>query len=141
VLHTGFECSFQSTYYSQCCPPGGCNAELGAPLLATTEGQASFKAATASKTEDAHAFAVAKLAAAIAAQPTAVTVEGDDACKNKAFGQCGGIGYNGDKCCPAGYNCTYDNDYYSGCNLEDLCLVVQYGQCGGVDKCEWCRQR
>lgn len=30
------------------------------------------------------------------------------------------------------YNCTYSNDYYSGCSLEDQCLIVQYGQCGGT---------
>ena len=52
---------------------------------------------------------------------------------NVAWDQCGGDGYEGATCCPAGYDCTYDNDYYSGCSLEDLCLVVQYGQCGGVD--------
>jgi hypothetical protein len=63
--------------------------------------------------------------------------KGADDCANVAFGQCGGIGFSGAKCCPAGYNCTYSNDYYSGCNLEDLCLVVQYGQCGGLDKCKY----
>ena len=34
---------------------------------------------------------------------------------------------------PPGYNCTVDNEWYSGCALEDLCLVVQFGQCGGTD--------
>jgi len=60
------------------------------------------------------------------------TVMGDDTCENDAWGQCGGSGYSGSSCCPLGYDCKFDNDYYSGCSLADLCLVVQYGQCGGT---------
>ena len=57
---------------------------------------------------------------------------GDD-CSNAAWDQCGGTGFGGDSCCPAGYNCTYQNEWFSGCSLEDLCLVIQFGQCGGTD--------
>jgi len=59
---------------------------------------------------------------------------GDDDCKNGAWDQCGGEGWTGDTCCPAGYDCTVENDWYSGCALEDLCLVVQFGQCDGIDE-------
>jgi len=72
------------------------------------------------------------LCAALAAPVLAS--KGDDDCASAPFDQCGGIGFDGDTCCPAGYECDYANDYYSGCNLEDLCLVVQFGQCGGVDE-------
>jgi hypothetical protein len=61
-------------------------------------------------------------------------LKGDDGCANAAWDQCGGTDFKGDSCCPPGYDCTYSNDYYSGCSLEDLCLVVQFGQCGGVDE-------
>lgn len=58
---------------------------------------------------------------------------GGDDCSNAAWDQCGGTGFGGDSCCPAGYNCTYQNEWFSGCSLEDLCLVIQFGQCGGTD--------
>ena len=61
-----------------------------------------------------------------------VDVQGDDECPNAPFDQCGGTGWTGPTCCSPGYNCTYDNEWYSGCNLEDLCLTVQYGQCAGT---------
>jgi hypothetical protein len=62
----------------------------------------------------------------------AVDVEGDDKCPNAPFDQCGGNDFTGDTCCSPGYNCTFSSEWYSGCNLEDLCLTVQYGQCAGT---------
>jgi endoglucanase len=32
-----------------------------------------------------------------------------------AWGQCGGIGYNGPTTCVSGYSCVYSNDWYSQC--------------------------
>ena len=60
----------------------------------------------------------------------------DDAaeCPVLAWGQCGGIGYVGETCCPIGYACVYDNEYYSGCQLKELCFTEGFGQCDGVDK-------
>jgi hypothetical protein len=69
----------------------------------------------------------------LAAGAAAALLKGDDDCSNEAWAQCGGTGWAGDTCCPPGYNCTVDNDWFSGCALEDLCLVVQFGQCGGTD--------
>jgi len=68
----------------------------------------------------------------ILALALAAKVAADD-CVNDAWAQCGGDGFTGDACCPAAYECKYENDYYSGCSLKDLCLVVQFGQCDGVD--------
>jgi hypothetical protein len=64
---------------------------------------------------------------------SAALLKKDDDCDNAPWDQCGGTNFQGETCCPAGYDCTYSNDYFSGCSLEDLCLVVQFGQCGGTD--------
>ena len=50
-----------------------------------------------------------------------------------AYEQCGGSGYNGKTCCVAGYECTEDNEYFSGCTPIPVCTNPAYGQCGGVD--------
>ncbi|KAF1958894.1 endoglucanase D precursor [Byssothecium circinans] len=34
---------------------------------------------------------------------------------NTPYGQCGGLGYTGDKTCPDGYACQVQNDYYHQC--------------------------
>lgn len=48
-------------------------------------------------------------------------------CTNARYGQCGGIDSDGkpwtkagghDTCCPDGFTCTYQNQYYSQCNPE-----------------------
>jgi len=55
-------------------------------------------------------------------------------CSNKEFDQCGGKGFTGPTCCQQGIdNCTVVNAYYSQCQPLDLCLVPQFGQCGGQD--------
>jgi hypothetical protein len=77
-------------------------------------------------------IALLALAVGAAVAKFAVDVQGDDQCANAPFAQCGGDGWTGDTCCSPGYNCTFSNEYYSGCSPEDLCLTVQYGQCAGT---------
>jgi hypothetical protein len=36
-------------------------------------------------------------------------------CSNVAYGQCGGIGFQGTSCCPDGYYCKVHSDYFSQC--------------------------
>merc|ERR1711939_682016 len=38
---------------------------------------------------------------------------------SRAYGQCGGKSYYGSTCCPSGYSCDYDNDWYSQCRPGD----------------------
>jgi len=55
-------------------------------------------------------------------------------CSNKEYAQCGGKSFSGDTCCQEYDNCTVVNQYYSQCMPKDLCLVPDFGQCGGTDK-------
>ena len=61
----------------------------------------------------------------------------------QGYEQCGGVDADqkpwgsepGEKtCCLAGYTCSKDNEYYSGCKPEPFCANADYGQCGGVDQ-------
>jgi len=45
-------------------------------------------------------------------QSTSTTVQ--ENCSNK-YGQCGGNGFNGPKCCSQGSTCQYVNEWYSQC--------------------------
>jgi len=54
-------------------------------------------------------------------------------CGNAEFAQCGGQGYAGDTCCPEYDECKFVNTFFSQCQPRGLCLVPQYGQCGGSD--------
>lgn len=40
---------------------------------------------------------------------------GVSGCSNQAFGQCGGNGFAGSTCCPAGSKCTVETEWWSAC--------------------------
>ncbi|GAA5867302.1 hypothetical protein JCM3774_003538 [Rhodotorula dairenensis] len=55
-------------------------------------------------------------------------------CPVAEYGQCGGIGYTGPKCCPSGWACHRTNEWYSQCRqkLDDVgCTNAEWAQCGG----------
>jgi len=54
-------------------------------------------------------------------------------CGNAEFDQCGGTGFSGETCCPSFDKCEFVNQFFSQCQPKDLCLVPQFGQCGGMD--------
>lgn len=53
---------------------------------------------------------------------------------NALYGQCGGVGWAGERCCATGSSCQYENDYYLQCRPypgNSNCSPT-YGQCGGI---------
>merc|ERR1711965_1236746 len=64
-------------------------------------------------------------------------------CSNGPYSQCGATGYTGETCCPAGYQCHFDNEWWSACYPAAspppppspppslTCPTAPYGQCGG----------
>ncbi|KAJ3127692.1 hypothetical protein HK098_005928 [Nowakowskiella sp. JEL0407] len=51
------------------------------------------------------------------------------------WGQCGGIGYTGPKCCISGTSCQRSNDYFSQCIKAagtGTGCASKWGQCGGI---------
>ncbi|KAB5578057.1 Alpha/Beta hydrolase protein [Coniochaeta sp. 2T2.1] len=46
--------------------------------------------------------------------PDPIPTDGGESCSSK-WGQCGGTGWNGPKCCQSGTTCKYSNDWYSQC--------------------------
>lgn len=62
--------------------------------------------------------------------PTQVVASG---CSS-LYGQCGGIGWEGAKCCATGSSCQAKDDYYSQClpYTGNAACAATYGQCGGI---------
>ncbi|KAG0653711.1 laccase, multicopper oxidase, benzenediol:oxygen oxidorectuctase [Rhodotorula mucilaginosa] len=57
-------------------------------------------------------------------------------CSVPEYGQCGGIGYTGKKCCPSGWACHRTNEWYSQCRKKldgNGCTNPEWAQCGGRD--------
>ena len=60
-------------------------------------------------------------------------------CTTTPFGQCGGLGFKGETCCPTGYTCVNQGQYYSQCKpppsgppgpSQSPCPPVLSGSCG-----------
>ncbi|KAL1503092.1 hypothetical protein AB1Y20_011155 [Prymnesium parvum] len=127
-----FHCEFQSKYYSQCKPnpptPGKC-----AQAYEQCGGKDSDGNPWGTKDEE-KTCCIPGYHCAVKDPVYYSGCDPDPICTNPRYGQCDGQDADGnpwtkdfghDKCCPSGFKCVYESQYYSQCKLNTTKTAVK----------------
>merc|ERR1711939_981115 len=108
----GYECVRSNAYYSQCQPSGNASSS-------SSSNSSSSSSKTSGKDDDDDKRTSSSQKASSTSSSAASSSSSSSCSSSRAYGQCGGKSYYGSTCCPSGYSCDYDNDWYSQCRPGD----------------------
>ncbi|CAJ1332243.1 unnamed protein product [Effrenium voratum] len=122
-----------------------CLKYAGTTLTTTTATQATSAPVTTTSATSAPVTTTSTTSAPVTTTSTPGTTSVSRNCRG-AYEQCGGKSWNGETCCIYGWECVFDNDFYSQCKPSSQPTTTKplncdapgtpisklYQQCGGV---------